>query len=165
MPTIEAEYHKLTRDYDVTREQHRQLLQRREKAEISEQAENADELQFQIIDPPRVPTIPASPNRSKWLSVILLLGLGVGVGLAFVIGQMKEIIYDRQTIKEFTDVPLLGSVPLVPTPDKRLVGLVDNIAFAAGVLGLFGVFIMLSTLVANQSPLLRQLSGISPISI
>jgi polysaccharide chain length determinant protein (PEP-CTERM system associated) len=165
MPAIEAEYQKLNRDYDVTYENYNKLLQRRDSAEISKEAETADELKLEIIEPPRIPALPAGPNRLKWMGVVLLLGLVSAVGVAFVIGQSKAKIYDRRGLKEFTDIPILGEIPIVITIKRRMASAVEKMIFSAGVCSLLGIYALLAVLIVNQSQIIKQLAGLSPISI
>lgn len=110
LPEVEAELARLVRDYDVHQAQYQDLLQRLEIAELSQSAEQSEEVQFRIIDPPLVPEDAISPNRTLFLLGVLVAGLGGGVGLAFLRNQLEPVFHDVIALRDVTDVPVLGSV-------------------------------------------------------
>ena len=64
IPDVEAELSRLNRDYEVNQQKYQDLLTRLESAKLSEEASMTnDDLKYQIIEPPLVPTQPISPNR------------------------------------------------------------------------------------------------------
>ncbi len=111
IPQIEAEYTQLMRDYDVYKSNYAQFLQRRETAVISGDVESkADAVDFRVIDPPRVPSKPAWPNRPMLVSAAPLAGFGAGLGLAFLLGQLRPTVDSRRQLRDLTGLPLLGVV-------------------------------------------------------
>lgn len=110
LPEVEAELARLVRDYDVHRAQYQDLLQRLEIAELSQSAEQSEEVQFRIIDPPLVPEDAIAPNRTLFLLGVLVVGLGCGVGLAFLRNQLEPVFHDVIALRDVTDIPVLGSV-------------------------------------------------------
>ena len=52
VPEVEAQLARLNRDYEVTRTQYQQLVQRLETAKLSESADRTGIVNFQIIEPP-----------------------------------------------------------------------------------------------------------------
>lgn len=116
VPEVEAELKKLNRDYSVVKANYEALLERREAAKLSKDAEQStDDIQFRIIDPPRVPLSPAGPPRMIFSSVVLVAGLGAGVVLAFVLAQIAPVFYSPRSVRSYYDLPLLGSVSRVST--------------------------------------------------
>jgi succinoglycan biosynthesis transport protein ExoP len=78
-PGLAAEQARLTRDYDVLKQQYDQLLANREQVRLrSDVQSRTSPLSVQVVDPPSVPTVPASPNRPIFLTAVLILGLGAG---------------------------------------------------------------------------------------
>ncbi len=121
-PEIETKLQQLNRDYEVNKENYQALLERRQKAELSEDAEETGgEFKIEIVEPPFVPLVPAGPNRLLWSSVVLLAGLGGGLGLAFLLTQIRPGIYNRRILQEATGLPVLGTVSRVTTPRIRAV--------------------------------------------
>ncbi|RDE24210.1 hypothetical protein DV711_01015 [Motiliproteus coralliicola] len=111
IPDIEAELKALERGYSITQEKYNELLNRRESARLSQQAEvSADSFQFRIIDPPRTPTTPTGPNRPLLLSAVLATGLAIGLGVAFLISQVRPVFFSSKQLNAVTGIPVLGSV-------------------------------------------------------
>lgn len=120
LPKIEAELAALNRDYEVNRQQYEQLLARRESARLSQQAEQSkQDIRFKIVDPPRLPLKPAGPKRLLLITMVLGVGLGAGVGLAFLIAQLWPTFNSRRSLLQIADIPVFGSVGLILSPAAR----------------------------------------------
>jgi len=109
-PEVEAEFKRLTRDYDVTRAQYNALLERLEKARLSEGAEQTGIVRFDIVDPPSVSFQPVFPNRPLFLVAVLVLAVGAGAGAAFLMHQLKPVFASARALAELTGLPVLGAV-------------------------------------------------------
>ncbi|GFD90329.1 chain-length determining protein [Tenacibaculum sp. KUL152] len=111
IPQIEAESTALNRDYDIMKKKYEELLARREAADLSRRAEvSAEELQFRIIEPPLVPNKPSGPHRIIFYTVVVVLGFGAGVGLAFVFSQLSPILVRPKQLLRLSDYPVWGTV-------------------------------------------------------
>ena len=63
MPDVEAQLARLNRDYEITKSRYLDLVSRRESTQLAQQAgQSTNESMFRIIDPPRVPVVPAGPT-------------------------------------------------------------------------------------------------------
>ena len=121
IPSVEAEFQRLNRDYSIVKSNYEQLLSRRESARVGQDAEaSGDSVKFKVVDPPRVPLEPTGPNRRLFVSVVLLVGLGAGIGLALFMSQVKQTFDTRATLREATGLPVLGSVSMEWTPAQRM---------------------------------------------
>src|SRR5262249_36064163 len=60
-PEVEAELSKLNRDYDVTRAQYQALLDRLQRARLSEDADATGIVRFEVVDPPAAGALPIGP--------------------------------------------------------------------------------------------------------
>jgi polysaccharide chain length determinant protein (PEP-CTERM system associated) len=144
VPEVEAELKRLNRDYDVTKKQHDELLSRLESARLSEQAEQSDDdIKFKVIDPPVAALLPVAPNRSLFLSIVLLAALAAGGGLAFLQNQLAPVFTSRRRLAELTRVPVLGTVTFVQTAGQRLQTRMSGLAFGGGLLTLVGAFALI----------------------
>jgi polysaccharide chain length determinant protein (PEP-CTERM system associated) len=114
VPKIEAELKQLDRDYNIHRSNYQELLARRESANIAEQAEiSGDQLKFRVVDPPRVPLQPSSPNRPLLMTVVLIGSLVLGVVLAFFLYMLRPTFDNPRTVMEVLGRPVLGGVSMI----------------------------------------------------
>jgi polysaccharide chain length determinant protein (PEP-CTERM system associated) len=118
VPQVEAELQRLNRDYEVTKNNFNQLLQRRESASISERADvRGDGTKFRVIDPPRVPLSPSGPDRLLFMSIVMLASLGIGAGVAFLLSLVRPTFDDTKLMKDVTGLPVLGVISMVRTDE------------------------------------------------
>jgi polysaccharide chain length determinant protein (PEP-CTERM system associated) len=114
IPAVEAELKRLTRDYEVQRDQYNTMLQRIESARISTAAEQStDEVKFRVINPPVVPGEAAEPDRRLLSFGVLLISVLAGLGLAMLLAQIRPAIHSRQTLRNVTGLPVIGSVSML----------------------------------------------------
>ncbi len=114
-PEVEAEYAQLNRDYDVLKSSYQSLVSRREAASLSGSLEaRGGGADFRLIDPPRVTPQPVAPNRLLLLLASLGIALGAGVAATFAASQLRPVFFDGRSLRETFDLPVLGTVTLVP---------------------------------------------------
>jgi polysaccharide chain length determinant protein (PEP-CTERM system associated) len=109
-PEVEQELARLNRDYGVTKAQYEALVDRLEKARVTENADQTGIVRFEVIDPPSAAVEPVSPNRVLLTLGGLLAGLLAGVGAAFVAGQMSPTFANARALENATGLPVIGSV-------------------------------------------------------
>lgn len=132
IPQIEAEMARLDRDYNVTRTNYQSLLERRERAQMTQTLEQRGEsVQFRVIEPARIPTSPAGPDRPMFYTASLVLALGAGLGLAFVVAQLRPVFDNRKTLNEVTGFPVLGSVSRLPFREPQFKERLELTCFTA----------------------------------
>jgi uncharacterized protein involved in exopolysaccharide biosynthesis len=138
---------KLDRDYKVIKTNYGKLVQRYEALKIAEEAGQTTEgAQFNIIDPPRIPLVPVSPDRPKLSIMVLGLGLAGGVGFTVLLAMLRPAIYTRDALRQISDLPVFGVVSRLWTPRERFKRRMEVATFAAGCLCLFAIFAGLMTM-------------------
>jgi polysaccharide chain length determinant protein (PEP-CTERM system associated) len=110
VPEVEAQYARLTRDYDVTKAQYNSLLERLERARLSSDAEQTGTVKFNIVDPPIAAFKPIFPNRPLLLFAVFFLGIAAGVGVAFLMHLTRPVFSNSRSLAEITGLPVLGTV-------------------------------------------------------
>ena len=141
IPEIDAKVVALNRDYDVTKQQYNQLLQRRESARISRSVDQTtDSVQFRVIEQPRIVDEPVGPKRILLSSIVLVVGLGVGIGFAFVLSQVKPVFNSVNSITSATSYPVLGTVSAISSPAQRHRRLMLILSFFALLLALLAIY-------------------------
>lgn len=110
-PGLASEGERLDRDYDVLKAQYDKLLADRGdvrmRGDVQSETKGAA---FRIIDPPSVPTAPASPNRPLLLVGVLIVGIGAGIGAAFVLGQVHPTFPTAIRLAKAAGLPVIGTV-------------------------------------------------------
>jgi polysaccharide chain length determinant protein (PEP-CTERM system associated) len=120
-PQVEAEFAQLNRDYDVNKSQYTALLGSLEKARLSQRADDAGSVRFEVVQEPVVSAKPVSPKRTLLLGFVLLAAFGVGATLAYGLDQMYSVVGSAKRLKDLTGVPVLGAVgPAFPKQSRRL---------------------------------------------
>lgn len=120
IPKVEAELAKLNRDYDVNKRNYEGLVERRESASISLEAErNTDEVQFKIIEPPTVPVIPVGPNRLKLNTAVLAAGVAAGFGIVWLLTQIRPTFDSVRAVRQTLSYPVIGVVSMVRTAAEK----------------------------------------------
>lgn len=149
LPEIEAELTQLNRDYGIHKKNYESLVARRESANMAvEMDSQAGIAEFRLIDPPSLPLRPSAPNRLVLMPLAGLGGLAVGFALTFLISQLKPSFSDARSLRELTGLPVLGTVSMLATPERRRARLRGLFAFGSGLAGFVGA-IAISTVVLN----------------
>lgn len=109
-PEVEQEFARLNRDYNVQRAQYEQLVQRLERAKVSDDAAQNGIVRFEVIEPPRAGLTPVWPKRSVFMLLVLVAGLGAGVVLSLLPAVLRPTFDDPNSLGRLTGLPVLGSV-------------------------------------------------------
>jgi polysaccharide chain length determinant protein (PEP-CTERM system associated) len=110
VPEVEAEYARLTRDYDVTKTQYNALLERLERARLSGDAEQTGTVKFNIVDPPTAGYRPIFPNRPVFLAAVLILGVAAGCAVGYVMHLINPVFSSSRSLADVTGLPVLGAI-------------------------------------------------------
>ena len=108
-PTQERQFVSIARQQEIKSGLYLMLLQKREENAITlaATANNA-----QIIDAAIADDNPVSPKRMMVYLLALLLGMGIPVGIIYLIGLTKFKIEGRADIEKLTSLPVVGDIPL-----------------------------------------------------
>jgi polysaccharide chain length determinant protein (PEP-CTERM system associated) len=110
----------LQRDYDNMRASYNSLLNRKLEAEISVNMEKKQKgEQFLVLDLARVPEKPVSPNLFKIFRITLMAGIGVGIGLIFLLEILDSSVRRIDRFEEEIGMPVLALVPRIFTARDR----------------------------------------------
>lgn len=122
-PRHEAALAAMTRELETTREQYHALLDQLQRARMVEDREKTSQGGvFRVVEPPRAPSAPASPDRLRLLAMGLLAGLGLGVGLAFFTEQVDPSFRDLEDVESSAGLPVLVAIPAARRSSRRAHG-------------------------------------------
>ena len=108
VPGAESEFNQLTRDYDTLQAAFKDLLTKSEAARVAAELEIRQIGEtFRVLDPPRVPLRPISPQRP------LITAAGLGAGLLF--GLVLVVLLELRdgSLKTDADVEQVLRLPVV----------------------------------------------------
>lgn len=141
IPEAEADLAELTRDYDVIKIKHADLLGRREQAKISrDREEGTRRIDYEIVDPPRVPALPDGPSRAILISVVFAVAIGSGIGAAFLLSQARPTFSDPLRLRQAFGLAVLGTVSLAQSARQHSWQVAKLSTFAACTLLLLGIY-------------------------
>lgn len=117
-PGLDEEYVQLTRDYGVLNDSYQQLVKRRETAMLSSNQDSSQRKSyFRLVDPPRLAPNALFPRRNMLIAAVLLLALGAGVMTSYGLALVFPTFHTARQLREVTELPLLGSITLVQSPE------------------------------------------------
>jgi polysaccharide chain length determinant protein (PEP-CTERM system associated) len=149
LPELEAEMTQLNRDYAINKSNYDSLVARRESANIAVEMDNQSGIaEFRLIDPPSLPVKPSAPNRLLLMPLAGVAGLAVGLALTFLLSQLRPSFVDGRSLREVTGLPVLGTVSMLSTPERRRARVRGLFAFGGGLAGFVGA-IAVATVVLN----------------
>jgi len=120
IPEVEAKLARLNRDYNITRERYLSMVERRESARLAQEVGlSGSNINFRIIDPPRVATKASGPQRLIFLSAVLVAAIGAGLGWGFLRYLIHPTFIDVSQLKNNIGLPVLGSVGLYLTAEHK----------------------------------------------
>ena len=120
IPEVEAKLAKLNRDYEITRERYLSMVERRESARLAQEVgQSGSNINFRIIDPPRVPSKASGPNRFLLLTAVFFAAISAGLGWGFLRYLFQPTFINASQIKDKIGLPILGSVSLYLTSEHK----------------------------------------------
>jgi polysaccharide chain length determinant protein (PEP-CTERM system associated) len=138
---VESEMGRLDRTHNVDKGNYQELVERREALRMAEEAnKSSDMLKLKVVEPPRVPSSPSSPQRVLLNVGVLFAGFAAGTALAWLLGMLRPSVYSREGLLAFTDVPVLGTVSRIFSSEEVREHRVRIALFAAGCVALIAIF-------------------------
>src|SRR5262249_35652940 len=110
------EYNVLKREVDTNRELYASLLQRYKEVDV---ASGAGSTNVFVVEK-ALPGAPSSGSLYAGLLKALLLGLGVGMGLAYLLEKLDDKIRSPEQLEQLTGLSVLGVIPKVSSVDREL---------------------------------------------
>ena len=131
----------LMRDYDIIQGNYSALLQKSQQARIALNLERRQiGEQFRMIDAPRLPERPVSPDRLRLTLMASMAGLGFDLGIVGLLEYRNTSLRTHEDVVTALSLPVLAAVPLMTTRrEKRHQRIVWWVGFATAAVALVGV--------------------------
>ena len=120
IPGVSTRLTELMRDYTTLQTQYQNLLAKSQEAKIAANMERREiGEQFKIIDPPRLPPRPVSPNRPRLNLLGSALGLALGLALAVLLEYRDTSLRSEDDVLVALSLPVVALVPTMVTAAER----------------------------------------------
>ena len=113
-PGQERAYVSIARQQEIKAGLYLMLLQKENAIALAATANNA-----KIIDEAIADDTPVSPKRSMIYLIALVLGVGIPVGIIYLIELTKFKIEGRADVEKLTSVPIIGDIPLTDEKNDK----------------------------------------------
>lgn len=147
VPLREQELSALTRDYEISKEQYRSLLEKTYSAEMAQDLEQRQQGErFTILDKAKAPEHPFKPNRLGLMYASLAGAFFFAIALVIVKDNISGAIKAERELKALlpASATLLGSIPTIEiNSDRRSRMRLRILALAVSVLGCCVVAVIL----------------------
>jgi uncharacterized protein involved in exopolysaccharide biosynthesis len=146
-PGVQRDYNALARELDNEQLTYRDVRQKQMAAQLSDNLESEQKGErFTLIDPPRVPERPSSPNRPMLMSLGFLLALAAGLGTVALLESRDGSVRNRRELELMLEVPPLAILPLMLTNADRARLRWQRHCALAGTVGVFALALILTHL-------------------
>jgi polysaccharide chain length determinant protein (PEP-CTERM system associated) len=113
-PMIEQQFKQLTRDYQTALEFYNDLLKKRDQSAMASDLERRQEgEEFRVLDAPNLPDQPSFPNRRLFALAGLVGGMGLGLGLAYILEMQDTSFRTERDIEVSLRLPVLAMIPSI----------------------------------------------------
>lgn len=113
-PTVERDYNALLRELESEKSKYADVRQKQMEAQLASNLETERKGErFTLIEPPREPDVPVSPNRLAMLVLGCGLSLATAIGLGLILEALDTRIRGRRGIVALLDTPPLAVIPWV----------------------------------------------------
>ena len=114
IPAREQQMAALVRDYENTKANYQNLLNKKLDAQLAENLEKRQKgEQFKVLDPANLPLKPFKPDRNKIILLGLAIGLGSGAGLVFLLEYIDASFRKDEDVYAVLGLPVFASVPKI----------------------------------------------------
>jgi polysaccharide chain length determinant protein (PEP-CTERM system associated) len=113
-PGVQSQLNDLMRGYDALKATYDGLMGKLQAAKLSTRLEEQQvSQQFRIVEPPRRPTSPRTPDRFRMNIIGTIAGLGIGLLLAGLLEYRDTSLRTDQDVVVALSLPVLALVPVV----------------------------------------------------
>jgi polysaccharide biosynthesis transport protein len=147
IPGVEQQMSSVTRDFEVSRDHYRMLLEKKFGADMASDLESRQKGErFVILDPAQIPTRPDRPNRLIIDVLALAVGFGLGLATAFVREIMDPSVKTEVEITEMLSTPIIAHIPWLQTLSFQKRQLHNNLFLSACSAVLAGTYLLMVAL-------------------
>ena len=119
-PQVERDYRAIVREYESATQQYSETRARQMEAQLAESLERDRKGErFSVVEPPRLPIRPISPNRAAIVVLGFILALGAGMGVVVLAHAMDTRIHGGDVLSREFGISALALIPMIVTDSER----------------------------------------------
>lgn len=122
------EYGVLQREVESNKQVYESLMQRTKETGISAERKATN---IRVVDEAQVPGGPISPNLRRSVTLSLVSGLTLALGLVFLVDYLDSRLKTPQDLKTYLGVPFLGMIPAVQRGKEAVNPLLTDVGNAS----------------------------------
>ena len=116
IPLVERDYMRITRQLGNANAKFQEIKAKQMAAQLGEALETERKSErFTLIEPPQLPTEPASPNRLAIVMFGFVLSIGAGLGGAALSEALDQSIHNSKDLAAVTGIAPLAVIPYIKT--------------------------------------------------
>lgn len=143
-PQVEREFNLLENERQLALVQYQELRNLEGQAAVAQNLETGEGGErLTIIEPARVPTSPASPNRVSLSFLGIILSIAIGLGVASLTEAADTSVRGQHDLQALLEMPPIGIIPYVESRRDAFKRIALNTAM--GLAGIGGVALILMT--------------------
>jgi polysaccharide chain length determinant protein (PEP-CTERM system associated) len=119
-PQVERGLKDLTRDYETALAEYEEIVQKKRAAELAENLEAQEKAErFVLLEPPKVPSLPAWPEKLKLYAIAFALAVGSGVATATIAESLDTTIRGSSALGAILQRHPLAVIPVIESSVDR----------------------------------------------
>jgi len=110
-PAVVAELQRIERDYEQTRKNYEELLQRRDRLAITANlGAGSQGVEYKVFERPQISLVPSAPPRLILILLTTFMALGAGFGAAILFTWLQRSFSQESELQEAFGLPVLGAM-------------------------------------------------------
>lgn len=119
-PKIDQQLKRFAYDYESAKEKYLSLQKKYQDAQLAESLESQQNQQIRVIEVAIPAAFPIAPNKMGLLLVTAFIAFGLGGNAVFMSEQMDRSFHTANSIRQFTNVPVMATIATIATTRDRL---------------------------------------------
>lgn len=117
-PVVEGQFKEITRNYQAALDFYNDLMKKRDQSAMASDLEHQQiSEQFRVLDPPNLPVKPSFPKKTYFLAGGFAAGLGLAVGILYLIAISDKSFYTERDVESCLRLPVLSMIPVLGIAD------------------------------------------------
>jgi len=119
LPKKEIELAKIQREYEIAENIYQMLSKKYEDIRIEEAGKLGN---VRIVESAHKPKFPIKPKKKLTIVLALVIGIGFGFSGVIVLEFFDTTIKTEDDIRDFTELPVIGSIPMIKKTGRKKIG-------------------------------------------